>query len=114
MKKQTQITLVLIILIVLIAVVVIYIKNQNPGIPADLAKCIGSKSELYVKLGCTHCEDQKKMFGDSLKYLNVTDCWYERDFCLVKGIEKIPTWVINRTQYTGVQEIETLKNLTGC
>lgn len=114
MKKQDLITIGLILLVIVIAIFVLYLKNQHPRVQEDIAKCIGSKSELYTKLGCTHCEIQKKMFGDSYQYLTVIDCWYERDLCLNKGVQGTPTWIIDGKQYIGVQEIETLRRITGC
>ena len=52
------------------------------------------------------------MFGDSFKFLNVVDCTGNWDKCL--GVTGTPTWVINGEKYVGVQEIEKLRNLTGC
>ncbi|VVB79439.1 Uncharacterised protein [uncultured archaeon] len=114
MKRHSMITLGVIILVVIVALSVIYFRSLNPGVPADIAKCIGDKSELYVKLGCTHCEDQKKMFGDSYQYLKTIDCFYNLDLCLNKSIQATPTWIIEGKQYVGLQQIETLQRVTGC
>ncbi len=78
----------------------------------EIAMCIGENSELYVQLGCNACETQKEMFGDNYKYLNVIDCWSEKEKC--SEIQYTPTWIINGEKYTGVQSIEKLKELTGC
>lgn len=114
MKKQSLITLIIIFFVVILAIAVIYLKNNHPEVDPDVAKCIGSKSVLYTKLGCTHCETQERMFRDSYKYLTVVDCWYDRELCIEKSIQGTPTWIIDGKQYIGVQDIETLKRVTGC
>lgn len=114
MKKQSWITLGIIFLVIVIAFVIIYLKNNSSSVEPEVAKCIGSKSILYSKLGCTHCETQKKMFGDSYQYLTVVDCFYEKEICLNASISGTPTWIVDGKQYIGVQEIETLQRITGC
>jgi hypothetical protein len=60
------------------------IKNLTGCNQASLenaSKCIGNNSVLYVQLGCSHCEDQKALFGDSYKYLTIIDCFYTPEKC---------------------------------
>jgi hypothetical protein len=113
MKKSSWITLTVVIIVLAISIMIIYTRNNPvPGITEDLAKCIGSRSQLYVQTGCFHCVDQEKLFGDYLKYLNSTDCFLTPEKCA--DISLTPTWVINGQKYIGVQSIENLKVLTGC
>jgi hypothetical protein len=115
MKKTTKSTLITIIIIVAIVILAIIILRKNtPQTDEQTAKCIGSKSILYVQLGCSHCKDQEDMFGTNFQYLNTIDCFYQRDVCVNENITGTPTWIINRQQYIGVQSIEQLKTLTGC
>ena len=88
------------------------INKPIPETDAEVAKCIGENSILYASLGCSHCATQKDMFGENVKYLNIIDCFYEKDKC--EGIEGYPTWEIKGETYLGVQDIEELKKLTGC
>lgn len=101
---------------VIIGVVIfsVFIKNAfaNGNTPQSTAECIGENSVLYVQLGCHACETQENIFGESLEYITLIDCWYERDKC--EGITATPTWIINGEKYVGVQSIEKLKELTGC
>ena len=83
-------------------------------VSVDVAKCIGSNSQLYVQLGCHFCAEQEQIFGDSWKYLNVTDCYYNASLCNSLNIQGTPTWIVNGTKYLGVQSIDKLKQLTGC
>ena len=101
--------------IVVIAVVVFYFatKNNSPAVSEEVAKCIGSRAILYTKTGCFYCQKQEELFGDKVKFLNLVnaDSWED----LAKyNITQTPTWIINEEKYVGVQEIETLRNLTGC
>ena len=114
-KKKSVVTLAIIIGIAVIAGIFIYLQNHNTtSVPADVAKCIGSNSQIYVQLGCHFCAEQEQIFGDSWKYLNVTDCYYNASLCNSLNIQGTPTWIINGTKYLGVQSIDKLKQLTGC
>ena len=111
MKKKSWLTFIVIIAVIIFVIVV---KNSsNPEVDEELVKCIGENSELYVQLGCHACETQEDLFGKNYKFLNIIDCFYEREKCIGK-IEVTPTWIINNQNYRGVQSIEKLKELTGC
>lgn len=116
-KKKDWITWIVILAVVIIAGVIIYFQiknNSNNSVSANLAECIGTNSQLYVQLGCSHCETQENYFRGTLQYLNVTDCYYNASICNSAGIQGTPTWIINGTRYLGVQSISKLKQLTGC
>ena len=111
MKKNTIITLVVVIAVIGLAWYIL--NNRGGNVDSELAKCIGANSVLYSKTGCFACVKQKELFGDSYKFLNVKnfDTW---EPLTELGITSTPTWVINDEKYSGVQSIETLKQLTGC
>lgn len=110
MKKSNVITIMIILAVILLAILIIARPKNSTS--EEEAKCIGEKSTLYVQLGCRACENQEKMFGDNIQYINTIDCFYERDKC--SSITHTPTWIINGKAYEGTQSIETLKELTGC
>lgn len=110
MKKRNLITVLLIIAIIVFSIIVL--NKSAPPTSATIAKCIGKGSALYVQLGCHACESQKQLFGESYQYLNIIDCWFERDKC--EGITATPTWLIKGEKYEGMQSIEKLQELTGC
>ena len=109
MKKRTLITIAIIFGVIILSAIIL---SRGNGISKETATCIGENSELYVQLGCHACATQEKLFGDNYQYLNVIDCWFEKEKC--EGIQYSPTWIINGKKYTGVKSIETLKELTGC
>lgn len=84
------------------------------GVSKTTAKCIASKSTLYVKTGCPYCEEQEELFGKNLEYLNVVNCAEEPGVCAIVGIIGVPTWIIDGKKVEGVQSIAKLKELTGC
>lgn len=110
MNKKLVINIILVLMVVLVAYSII--NSSSDPTPKDIAECIGSKSLLYVQLGCHACKAQEDLFGENYKYLNVVDCFFEENKC--PNIRGTPTWVINGKEYVGVQTIDFLKNQTGC
>jgi hypothetical protein len=110
--KNTSITILIIIAVIIIAFFAL--KKGPSETDSETAKCIGSKSTLYVQLGCSHCKDQEDMFGNNFQYLDTIDCFYQREKCTNENITGTPTWIVKGKEYQGVQSIEKLKELTGC
>ncbi len=115
-KNKNQVgkkwTAIVVILVLVVSVVFIYFNNKGaPNVDERNAKFIGNNSVLYTQLGCSHCISQEKVFGDNYKYLNVIDCFYDMDKCIVANISVTPTWIINGKYYEGKKTIEELKNL---
>ncbi|HNZ52473.1 MAG: hypothetical protein BWY36_00379 [Candidatus Diapherotrites archaeon ADurb.Bin253] len=112
-KKQIKSNIITLAIIIIILIIAILALSKKPVETDEKEiKCIASKTTLYTQLGCHACESQRELFGNNYKYLNVIDCWYERDKC--NEIEYTPTWIINQEKVVGVQTIEKLKELTGC
>jgi len=86
----------------------------------DFAKCLTEKgATLYGAYWCPHCNNQKKLFGSSLKYLNYVECDpngenAKPELCKQNNITGYPTWIINGTHYEGEQPLQQLSSLTGC
>jgi len=110
MKKRSWVTITIIVAVIILAIVLI--NASKNGVSKETAMCIANNSILYVQFGCHACEIQEEMFGENYQYLNVIDCWFERERC--EGITFTPTWLINNEKYDEVQTIEKLKELTGC
>lgn len=110
--KKNLVTAIIILTIIIFSIWAITKNNAN--VDDELAKCIGENSVLYIRTGCSACEAQKNLFGESVKHLEVIDCLTQGERCAVDGIISIPTWIIKGQRYTGVQGIDKLKNLTGC
>lgn len=111
-RNSKYLTWFIILIVIVIAMIIIFSRNGVEETPKHIAQCVGEKATLYVRFGCSHCEDQEKMFGENIKYIQVVDCWYEMDKC--GSIEYTPTWIIDGKKYIGVQSIERLRELTNC
>jgi len=112
----------LLILVIVVTIAIIgwsvsgYFANTDDGNDIDnFAKCLSEKGAiLYASKYCGACNNQKEMFGDSLKYINQVECTENQELCQQNGIRVVPTWIINGESYTGVQSFETLSSLTDC
>lgn len=81
----------------------------------SFAKCLTSKNiTMYGTEWCTHCQNQKKMFGQSFQYVDFVDCDKNSGLCNEKGIEGYPTWIINSQKYTGDSTLSELAVQSGC
>jgi len=77
-------------------------------------KCIGENSQLLVQPGSKICQEQIEMIGDDIKYLNVINCFSEREKCLDIDISKTPVWIIKKENNYKVYDTNKLKEITGC
>lgn len=86
----------------------------------DFAKCLSVKgAKMYGAFWCGHCQNQKKSFGDSWKFVSYVECDPrgenpETELCLSKKIQGYPAWEINNQLYPGEMSFEELAELSGC
>lgn len=84
----------------------------------DFAKCLTeNNATMYGASWCSHCNNQKNMFGESVEYIRFVDCEVGGKLsteCKAANIQGYPTWIINGKTYTGEQTLEKLAQLTGC
>ncbi|XP_073123362.1 thiol-disulfide oxidoreductase LTO1 [Henckelia pumila] len=83
-------------------------------------RSIGAK--VYGAFWCSHCQDQKEMFGrEAAKLLDYVECFPNGvkkgnkmdEACLGVKIEGFPTWVINGQVLSGEKEFAELAELSG-
>ncbi|MEK6927208.1 MAG: hypothetical protein AABX11_02145 [Nanoarchaeota archaeon] len=78
-----------------------------------LAQCLTDKGVVMYGLPtCSHCKDQKALFGGGFELINYVDCSKNPDLCA--GLSGVPAWKIGEKWYYGVQSLETLKLFSGC
>ncbi|MCF7798415.1 hypothetical protein K9M74_00775 [Candidatus Woesearchaeota archaeon] len=81
----------------------------------EFAQCLtDNDATFYGAYWCSHCSNQKKTFGDAMKYVNYVECEEEKQQCINAQITAYPTWIIQGEQYLGGQTLERLSALTGC
>ena len=79
------------------------------------AQCLSEKgATMYGTEWCSHCKNQKDMFGTSFQFITYVDCDINSDECLKNGVKGYPTWGINDENYPGEQQLPRLASLTGC
>jgi hypothetical protein len=105
----------IIILIILLGIMFILIGCGGQGQYDQLAKCLSKNGAImYGTEWCSHCQNQKKMFGESFQYINFVDCDQYKDRCATNGIEGYPTWIIDGQKYPGEQSLNRLASLAKC
>lgn len=86
-----------------------------------LAQCLTEKGvKMYGAVWCSHCQRQKKAFGEAFKYITYIECDPKTDLesakiCLNDKVESYPTWrFADGTELIGEQDVEQLGLRVGC
>ena len=91
--------------------------DSNGGVSknAQLAQCLTDNGAvMYGTKTCSHCNNQKDMFGDAFKYVNYVECTEQIQLCRDKGISSVPVWEIGGQFYLGERSLESLATIAGC
>jgi len=85
----------------------------------NFAKCLTEKgAAMYGASWCSHCKNQKKMFGSSWQYVNYVECASsdggQTQACKDKGITGYPTWDISGEFLSGEISLQVLSDKSGC
>ncbi|MBI5644811.1 hypothetical protein HY970_01820 [Candidatus Kaiserbacteria bacterium] len=117
---------VLIFWLVLIALIVIgvgasFLIKAKPGQYDSLAQCLTDKGVIfYGAFWCPHCQNTKRMFGNSARLLPYFECSTpdgqgQVQACKDKGISSYPTWVFPDGKIlTGEHTLQELSSASGC
>jgi hypothetical protein len=94
---------------------------STPGPLDGFAQCLKDKDALfYGAFWCSHCQNQKKMFGSSEKLLPYIECSTpdgkgQLAVCREKNITGYPTWIFaDGSRESGELDLEMLAAKTGC
>jgi len=110
-----------------IAVLVLSYPRQEAQTGENLdafAQCLADKNiTMYGAAWCSHCQREKKAFGDSFRLVPYVECPDNPQKCLDKGINGYPTWIFPVSSTTdkfaerkleGEQGILKLSAESGC
>lgn len=124
MKSKYKIILAVIVAIAAVAAIYWFgfVRNSENKVKIDpakvdaFAKCLTQKGvSMYGAYWCSHCQRQKKLFGDSFKYVNYVECTKDVKKCQEKKIEGYPTWIFqNGERIKGEAAFEDLAKKTSC
>ncbi len=89
--------------------------GSNPELDG-FAQCLAEKGvTMYGAEWCSHCQNQKRMFGDSFEHVPYVECPRQTNLCIERGIEGYPTWIFpDGTKLVGEQELDALAEKSGC
>lgn len=109
------------VVVVIGAVVYVASPSNAPGQYDDFAKCLTENgAKFYGAFWCSHCNNQKALFGNSVKYVNYIECSTPNrqgqfQVCIDAGIESYPTWKFaDGTAITGEVTLQQLAEKTSC
>ncbi|MDA8597050.1 hypothetical protein N9L26_01795 [Candidatus Pacebacteria bacterium] len=95
--------------------------ESQPGKYDTLAQCIDeADATFFGAFWCPHCEDQKRLFGNSQRLLPYVECstpdgQNQTQACIDAEIKSYPTWVLaDGTILNGVQQVRELAEATNC
>lgn len=88
--------------------------TENTDNLDNFAQCLTEKwAIMYGSVSCSHCQDQKAMFGDSFKKINYVECTQEPERC--SKLKGVPTWEFSDgTQLVWLQKFSVLAEKTTC
>lgn len=90
--------------------------DSTGGAVLALAECLTeSGAKFYGAYWCSHCQNQKAMFGDAVDSAPYVECEENAAECQAAGITGYPTWIFgDGTVMQGAQALETLAEYSGC
>ena len=91
-------------------------KQETPGELDDFAACLSEKGvTMYGADWCSHCQNEKRAFGDSFELVPYVECPDDPQKCLDVGVKSYPTWILPDGQkLEGEQGLEKLAQESGC
>jgi len=122
MKKNSKI-IIWLVLALIIGIVIWALTNRKsePSRLDGFASCLKEKSAtFYGTFWCSYCQNQKKMFGKSQKFLPYVECSTPNGngqiaLCTERNITGYPTWEFSDgSRESGVISLEKLAEKTGC
>jgi len=124
MKKKTKklVTGLVIVVVIIAAFSLFLLKHTSkPGKYDTFAQCLKTQGVIfYGAFWCPHCQNQKALFGSSVKYLPYTECSTpdgqgQLVLCTQKGVTGYPTWVFkDGSRLTGETPLSALASKSGC
>lgn len=116
MKNKYIIIIFAIIIAIIIVVILFYPRKQSSGGLNVFAQCLAEKKiTMYGADWCSHCQNEKKAFGDSFRFVPYVECPDDPKKCMVAGINGYPTWIFpDGKKLEGEQGLKKLSQESGC
>jgi hypothetical protein len=115
----------LFVFIILLLVAVAFVAFDSIGFGSNrkvdielankVAACLTERgATMYGASWCSHCNDQKKIFGPAFDLVDYVECPQNEQFCLERGVVSYPTWVMGEQKIGGARELGILADWAGC
>lgn len=90
--------------------------DVEAGANAALAQCLTDNGvKMYGTERCSHCKNQKGLFGPDFAKVTYIDCDAQKQVCMDNGIQGYPTRKdATGNFFPGVQSLEKLAEIGGC
>jgi len=60
----------------------------------SFARCLAGKGfTMYGADWCSHCQNEKRAFGDSFRLVPYVECPKEFQVCIAQGVKGYPMWI---------------------
>ena len=121
--RTTRIRRMILIVLLIVAaggVAIYLVKRPRVSRLDAFAKCLAARQvKMYGLYWCTHCEEQKEMFGSAFQYVPYIECGTkgahaEQPSCVQAGVKNFPTWQFATERHEGVLRLESLSEKSGC
>lgn len=114
MKKTIQF-----IAVIIVIGGAIWFVTRTPAASSALdsfAQCLRDKgATMYGASWCPHCQNEKKAFGSSFRFVNYVECPKDPKKCLDAGVEGYPTWIFpDERRFEGEMGLQKLSLESGC
>lgn len=96
------------------------VTSNAPSAYDGFAQCLTDAGvTMYGAWWCSHCENQKDLFGSAFESVNYVECSTAsramNQTCQDAGIQGYPTWEFaDGSRASGEQTLETLAQTSGC
>ena len=123
---DSQLRNIMVIIVVALVVVggiayFLWSQDNGPGKLDQFAQCLSSSGvKFYGAFWCSHCQNQKALFGNSKKYLPYVECSTldakgQTQACIDKKIPSYPTWEFtDGSRLSGEIPLSQLAEKTSC
>lgn len=120
-QNKTRLMWVVALLFVVAVVAFIIIESRKPGKYDEFAQCLSDKgAKFYGAFWCSHCQNQKAMFGKAAKKLPYIECsspdgQTQLPICKDAGVQGYPMWSFaDGTTIEGEVKLDVLAEKTAC
>jgi glutaredoxin len=99
-----------------VAIILFFPRESRSGTFDAFAQCLAEKKiTMYGADWCPHCENEKKAFSDSFRFVPYVECPQDPNRCLAAGIKGYPTWIFpDGKKLEGEQGLQKLSAESGC